>query len=201
MIVIHVYNELLAARNCLERVRTFYPEEKVLLVNDFDFLDYSPLANEFNLTYLEHSSRMRLPEYGGLWTDFYFQQYLELTSQKDYYLMKIDPDTKVIKRFEPPKNFKVLGSYNPKTKVPYGGCLIFHRDIVRLIVNSEILKDPCYTEQAYCYQRNGELLNFQDLILVKVFEKLGIDIEERKEILCRPGRVRTIHPHTAIYHK
>lgn len=138
-----MYRDRNRAEGALVRLREHFPHARVIVRSDGDSdPENHDLGERFGVDYREES-RLYPIENGGSMVARMFELFLE---QHTRYLIKIDTDTAVYRRFHSlPEQFGVFGSRQKSKLGCYsiqGGCTGFPEACCRSIFESGILEDP-----------------------------------------------------------
>ncbi|MGL5880084.1 MAG: hypothetical protein ACRC2V_20210, partial [Xenococcaceae cyanobacterium] len=87
--VINLYRST-GIEQCLIALRNAYPTAPCTLFQDGDGWNYSAIAFRYQCKLIP-SVRLKLPFFGGMWTNRYLQWFL--SQGRTPWLIKIDPDT------------------------------------------------------------------------------------------------------------
>ncbi len=214
----HLWHERSQLEWCLPLLRAQYPRSRVALINDGDGDDYSDVARRFDCDYIhgEHLGRLRE---GHL---FVRRLLGELRRGSESYCFKIDPDTRIWRRFATLPAFScVFGTLETLTEgcrdeilVPanvQGGCIGMTSDVVDAMLASDGLSEEqcatrCFEGWARCHDTLRVVARDRfcdDFIISWLAHALGVPIVESTEIRSRwrrkivnPGlRFAITHPH------
>lgn len=213
------YHDLELLDGCLTHLRLIYPESRVIVVSDGD------INSEITIITQKHGADFHKGEWlyalshGGK----RHQRMLDLFFKNpSRFLVKIDTDTRIVRRFEQP--FKdapcVFGKLISKDDWTFiqGGCIIYHIKAAQKLhesqefLSQEIIEDPhCWSkfEAAFWKIENGYIS--EDQISAYVTSKLGIKMSNHPEVCSlssdyagieaakvileeRPSHVAVLHP-------
>lgn len=122
---------------------------------------------------------------GGLWTQRMLQQGLGLDTE---YVVKLDPDSYIHRPFAVLPEGDLAGERKlTPWGTPYirGGCIVFKRDAIRTMLDSNYLLDPLYTRaDLYCYRHyaDNRLVALTDYIIGSVAERCELSVEDWHEV-------------------
>jgi hypothetical protein len=136
------YKNYEATAECLLDLRKHYPSTRVILRSDGDTNpQLSILAERYKVDF-RGDERLFGIENGGAVIERMLMLFLE---QPTRYLLKIDPDTVIHRRFRylPVRN-GLFGTLQTELESPsiQGGCMGFTHDAAEQILQSEMLRDP-----------------------------------------------------------
>ncbi|MGL5874219.1 MAG: hypothetical protein ACRC2R_17930 [Xenococcaceae cyanobacterium] len=180
--VINLYRSI-EIEQCLIKLRNAYPTAPCTLFQDGDGWNYSAIAERYQCKLIP-DVRLKLPSFGGMWTNRYLQWFL--SQGKTPWLIKIDPDT-VINRplsIDPPTTGLFGFNYSKTGHSVHGGCQGYSREAVKQILDSNFLFDREYRQSRYQYISNKEVLSFQDGIIRSILLRLNIPVFHHPEIYC-----------------
>lgn len=169
-----VYKDSLLALDTVKTLKSLY---KYPIFVRGDGLFHNQLFLEPDIDYMT-DSRRKIKDSGGLQT----HRYLSLSLNYNFdYLVKIDPDTFPQKYF----NFNQFSCTHINCNVDLrqnmiqGGLIGFPREIIKKILNSEILLQDKFKTDNYNYFCVGSnsYTPCQDLILSESVKELGIPIK------------------------
>lgn len=141
--------------------------------------------------------RLKTPENGGRWTNRYLSLFLAQSTFD--ILIKVDPDTEVIKPASNfPKGNVIFSSvythnlgHGRTWRVPHGGALGFTRDAAREILSMRTMLNPRFINNP----RYGQ---WNDVMLADVIEWRNMNLLERQDFACGP--MKFIGPETTFTH-
>jgi hypothetical protein len=218
---IHVYRSKDQASWCLENLRANYPASRIVIINDGDGDSYLDIAKEWRCAYIDGDHLMTL-ETGHLYVSRLLTSLLDGPEQ---YLFKIDPDTKVWRRFRSlPAFTSVFGtietvseSRREEIAVPcnvQGGCIGLTRDSAEAIVTSGLLThENCCVRHKSTWARCAAMERVvsvgkvsDDFVVSWAAHQVGVVITESSEIRSRwrltpPNdelRFAITHPHKIL---
>jgi hypothetical protein len=135
------YKNYDAAAQCLADLRKHYSSSRVILRSDGDPDARLPILAKRHQVDFREESRLFEIENGGA----VIERMLELFCEKPTrYLLKIDPDTVIHRRFQYlPGRSGLFGTMQTEEETPsiQGGCLGFTRDAAEQILQSQMLRD------------------------------------------------------------
>jgi hypothetical protein len=203
---------------CLRTLRSAYPGARVSLIVDGDDERYEDLADQFGCSLLRGSHWLSLET-----CHLYIERLLTvMTSGPEPYTIKIDPDTKVWRRFERLPGFSsIFGTLENVTENlrdevrgaanVQGGCIGATRDALVAILESGILSHrSCAVEYRRTWARCVDMMSVasrgrfcDDFVISWAAHELGIPIVESAEIRSRWRRTAdnadlqyaVTHPH------
>jgi hypothetical protein len=206
---------------CLRTLRSIYPHSRVTLITDGDDDHYEDLAQRFDCS-LVHGQHWLTLETCHLYVERLLTQ---MASGDEAYTIKIDPDTKIWRRFERLPNFSCLfGTLETMTEHRgeevcgaanvQGGCIGATRDAVLAILGSGILShQSCVAEYSRTWARCGDMMSVasrgrfcDDFVISWAAHELGIPLVESSEIRSRWRRTvdntdlqfAVTHPHKLL---
>ncbi|HXD34956.1 MAG TPA: hypothetical protein VN643_27800 [Pyrinomonadaceae bacterium] len=187
------YKNYDATAECLRDLRKHYPQSRVILRSDGDPDPRLPSLASRNQVDFRGESRLFGIENGGAVIERMLVLFLE---QPTRYLLKIDPDTVIHRRFQYlPTRDGLFGTLQTEQETPsiQGGCLGFTRDAAEKILQSQWLRDsrlkepakfindsPYFFRMAHRANRCG-LASF-DWIVPWIANQLGIPIYSFAEV-------------------
>lgn len=188
-----IYKNYDATTQCLADLRKHYPSSRMILRSDGDPDARLPILAKRHRADLREESRLFEIENGGAVIERMLQLFFEKPTR---YLLKIDPDTVIHRRFHYlPIRSGLFGTLQcvPETPSVQGGCMGFTRDAAEQILQSNLLRDNRLKEprkfiddSRYFYRmadradRTG-LASF-DWIVPWVASELGIPIYSFEEV-------------------
>lgn len=207
------YKNSEAVAECLRDLREHYPVSRVILRSDGDQDPRLPaLAESHNIDFRKESRLFEIENGGAI-----VERMLELFFEKPTrYLLKIDPDTVIHRRFHYlPARDGLFGTLQGRLKHPsvQGGCMGLTRAAAEQILQSNMLRDsrlkeparfiddsPYFIRMAHRANRCG-LASF-DWIVPWVAHELGIPIYAFHEVnsgwkmapTSQNGRYAVSHP-------
>jgi len=140
------YNNYDATAECLKDLRKHYPASRVILRSDGDPDPRLPMLAEDSEIDFHNESRLFTIENGGAVIERMLSLFLEKPTR---YLVKIDPDTVIHRRFcALPVRSGLFGTLQtvPETPAIQGGCMGFTRDTAEQIFHSGKLRDMRLTQ-------------------------------------------------------
>ena len=135
------YKNYDATAECLADLRKHYPTSRVILRSDGDSDPRLPILAQRNKADFRGESRLFGIENGGAVIERMLVLFLERPTR---YLLKIDPDTVIHRRFQYlPVRSGLFGTMQTEEETPsiQGGCLGFTRDAAEQILQSKMLRD------------------------------------------------------------
>lgn len=194
--VFNVYKEFDLCKRLINQIKTFFPSSDVFCIMD-GVVNYE-LQNvclENKITYVQ-GERLFKQKSGIYWIKRMFWHYL-FNSNADY-LIKVDPDTYLLKHFETIPNFDIAGSIykvDNEIKFIHGGCTLYSRKACNNIFNSDLIYNEKYTKSReysyfrfnYPYKKENEereLDKFicEDRIIGDLAPKLNLSLGEWNEV-------------------
>jgi len=144
--VLHLYRSRIQLQWCLPLLRESYPTSRVVLITDGDDDPYEDIAAQYHCDYRAGQHLMKL-DTGHL---FVRRLLVELLRGPERYLFKIDPDTRIWRRFsglpEAPSLFGTLETVSEGRQAPIagppnvqGGCIGMTRDVAETMLESRAL--------------------------------------------------------------
>lgn len=214
----HLNNERHQLAWCAPLLREHYPRSRIVVVTDGDSEVYEDLAERWKLD-LVHGEKL----YGCSTSHAFVNRLLaNLLRGSETYLFKIDPDTRVWRRFrELPAVTSVFGTLESlsegmrtEIRVPaniQGGCVGMTRDAAADILDSQVLNhQSCAVDYAHTWARTPEAIEYarrggllEDFVFSWGAYQRGIPFVESPEIRSRwkmtPDnsdlRYAVTHPH------
>jgi hypothetical protein len=187
------YQDYDATAKCLRDLREHYPASRVILRSDGDADPRLPLLASTNNVDFHRETHLFGIENGGAVIERMLVLFLEKPTR---YLLKIDPDTVIHRRFQYlPVRSGLFGTLQTEEEAPsiQGGCMGFTRDTAEKILQSGMLRDsrlkepgrfigdsPYFFRMAHRANRCG-LASF-DWIVPWIASELGILMYEFDEI-------------------
>lgn len=209
-----IYQEWHLATRLIHQIKKHHPEATAIAIGDGTHNPhFASVCQQLGAIY-KSDRRLKLPQYGGLWSLRLFELFLDTTDAD--ILIKLDPDAQLWRKFAFYPDSDWFGTISPVYRHPFarGGCVGFKRHAVERIVRSEILLNPIFTKPRYSYDRYGkhkhshecqqiELISLQDWILADVSYYLGLSLENWSEVNIqfrgtpqnRDLRYAATHPH------
>ena len=187
------YKNYEATAECLRDLRKHYSASRVILRSDGDPDPRLPILAQLNQVDFHEESRLFCIEKGGAVIERMLSLFLEKPTR---YLLKIDPDTVIHRRFHClPIRSGLFGTLQtaPETPSIQGGCMGFTRDAAEQILQSYMLRDIRLTEPAkfindspYFFRMSDRanrcgLASF-DWIVSWICSELGIPMYEFDEV-------------------
>lgn len=188
----------------LASVRAQYGDQPIFVISDgIQNLDYPKVCAEHGAEYIL-GERLKVLDSGGAWWHRLFRK---AASYPFDYFFKIDPDTRIHRRFKFFPEWELFGS---KDSVNIqGGIQGFRRSAVDKIIRSRLLDSPALKNpetwarndvtKAYV-RKTGQIST--DFVLMYIIHQLGMTWGDWKEVdsqwhLDRPFRndVAATHPH------
>jgi hypothetical protein len=197
---IHLYRERRQIAWCLPLLRAQYPASRVVLINDGDDEDYEDLAQAFACDYVRGEHLCQLST-----CHLYVRRMLcALSRGSETYCVKIDPDTRVWRRFSVLPGFSsmfgtletITELHREEISVPanvQGGCMGMTRDVVEAMLASDLLTEEyCVTRCLETWTRCRDMVltvrqgRFcDDFVLSWLAHRLAIPIVESPDIRSR----------------
>jgi hypothetical protein len=188
-----IYKNYEATIQCLADLRKHYPSSRVILRSDGDPDARLPILAKRHQADFRAESRLFEIENGGAVIERMLELFFEKPTQ---YLLKIDPDTVIHRRFKYlPIRTGLFGTLQcvPETPSVQGGCMGLTRDTAEQILRSNLLRDnrlrepgkfiddsPYFFRMAHRAERTG-LASF-DWIVPWVASELGLPIYSFAEV-------------------
>src|SRR5947209_3321337 len=135
------YKDHHATAECLGDLRKHYSASRVILRSDGDPDPRLPILAKRNKVDLRRELRLFGIENGGAVIERMLVLFLEKPTR---YLLKIDPDTVIHRRFRYlPVRSGLFGTLQTEQETPsiQGGCMGFTRDAAEQILQSKMLRD------------------------------------------------------------
>lgn len=172
---------------CLKAFRKAYPQSPCSIFSDGCDWDYAPIASAYKCQFILGD---RLKDIGGgFWTARFLYRFAH--SGRSQWLIKIDPDTEIVRPLSvlPPITglfgYDYVFAQGLLGKSIHGGFQGFSRDAAETILRSNLLGHPRYQNQdRFWYQSQGERLSFQDGILSDIATILSLPVYHHPEIYC-----------------
>jgi hypothetical protein len=142
------YKNYDATAECLADLRKHYAGSRVILRSDGDPDPRLPILAKSEKADFHEESRLFGIENGGAVIERMLLLFFEKPTR---YLLKIDPDTVIHRRFQYlPVRSGLFGTLQTEQVTPsiQGGCMGFTRDAAEQILQSEMLRDNRLTEPA-----------------------------------------------------
>ena len=163
---VQVFKEVADIRICLKYLRRYYKESRIILISDGDNDPrYRKIACRYKAEYIA-GERLYTVENGGRMIQRMFNAYLEKPSD---YLIKLDPDTRVHRRFRYlPYGKIIFGTLEWQTvgcKTPLnppnvqGGCIGFTSVAAREITESGLLLSDELLDYRNTYADNFDIID------------------------------------------
>jgi hypothetical protein len=218
---LHVYRCRPQLAWCLRTLRRVYPRSRVTLIVDGDDEPYEDLALRFGCTLVRGQHWFTLET-----CHLYVERLLtSMASGPEPYTIKIDPDTKVWRRFRRLPGYScVFGTLETATEHRrdevqgaanvQGGCIGATRDAVVAILGSGILNHrSCAVEYSRTWARCGDMMSVasrgrfcDDFVISWAAHALDLPIVESAEIRSRWRRTvdntdlqyAVTHPHKLL---
>ena len=192
----HVYKEFELAKRLISQLRFFFPLSNILGIADGTYnYEFKEFAWQHNVRYIE-AERLFRQETGNQWVKRMFWFYTA-SSHADY-LIKIDPDAYVLRRFNFLPHLDIAGTpFTLANKVTFihGGCALYSRQAADAILNTNLINDEEYRKNsAFSYRRfmppykrrDEQPETFkcmcEDRIIGDLEQKLGLKMGEWNEI-------------------
>lgn len=202
----HVCNDEPLAIRLIREIRSLYPSNPILAIADGHTND-QPFRDEVASQRVElvEGEWLKAPETGGAWVERMLREFL--TRSEAEVLIKLDPDSRLHRRFKSMPRGDWFGSINHSYFRPLvrGGCLGLSRRACELILASEILSDPIYQGLTFRYLSEGIWLAFTDGIIADACFKLGLTPSAWEEVLIsnreedlRGSSWAVTHPHKQV---
>jgi hypothetical protein len=216
--VIQLFRHREQLRWAAQFLRRHYPRSRVVIISDGDGEDYQDIADEYTFDYVRGAHLMLLETSH----EYMVRMLRTLVAGNETYLFKIDPDTRVWRRFRNCPAFTCLfgtletvsEGQRDEIAVPanvQGGCIGMTRDAAEAMLDSDLLS-PRYLVDSYAqtWARCHDMVRAaaqgkccEDFIISWVAHQLGIPIVESPEIRSRwrrtprndDGRYAITHPH------
>lgn len=143
---------------CLHHLRVHYPTAPAIIISDGDgYEEYPEICSRYGASFVK-GERLKRALHGGRW----WQRVLEAGySTGTDYLLKIDPDTKVQRKWEQWPSYDISGTVAGRgTNAEHiqGGVQLFSRNAVQKILDSKFFSDERLKDPA-TYAWNTDLLN------------------------------------------
>ena len=142
------YKNYDATAECLEDLRKHYSTSRVILRSDGDSDPCLPILAKLNKVDFRGELRLFGIENGGAVIERMLELFFETPTR---YLLKIDPDTVIHRRFQYlPVRSGLFGTLQTERETPsiQGGCMGFTRDAAEQILQSQMLRDSRLKEPA-----------------------------------------------------
>jgi hypothetical protein len=154
--VVHLYRSRAQLQWCLPLLRNCYPTSRVVLINDGDDEGYKDIAAQHQCDYVPGEHLMALAT-GHL---FLRRLLVELLRGPERYYFKIDPDTRIWRRFSrlpaAPSIFGTLETVSEGRQAPIagppnvqGGCIGMTRDVAEAMIESASLTEDTFHFRAF----------------------------------------------------
>lgn len=176
------------------RLAEVYPGAEVFLVEDGgNTYDHVQCSQRFR------GDHLKTKESGGAWTHRYLGLYL-LNSVAPY-LVKVDPDTEVLKEATDfPQGEAVFSAvfahdlgFGKTWRMPHGGALGFTRAMALRLHSSKALLHPRFKDSPRYY-------DFNDIMLGQVIREERLNLVERTDFACGKTKVVTVESTFAHTH-
>jgi hypothetical protein len=169
----------------ITKVNDVYPGSDVFLIEDGVEQKTFTGCRQFKET-----DHLKVPMCGGAWTHRYLQKYLKL-SEADY-LIKLDPDTKVLNPVQDlPEKMAIFAAVSERKapngtvhRVPHGGALGFTRNVAEWLVSSNAFLDQRFMS-------NIRYRSQQDIMLRDLAAWRELPLIDRPDFACGPTRKKT----------
>jgi hypothetical protein len=152
----NVFKDVHLGEVCKASLQEFHPDDPFFVIPD--------------------SPRLKLPQYGGLWT----KRYLEILAQTGCdYLIKIDPDQRVRGRIEGFPNAEIFGELSTNVEGRdeiVAHCMGWTLAGARKMLEADLWDDPKYKTERYVYTKDysKEPVSLQDPIVMDIAMRLGM---------------------------
>jgi len=144
---LNVYHDLDLLPDCLDQLRTVYPQSHVIIRSDGDSdPDIATIARTYN-SECYYGERLMVIEKGG---EIVHEMVRLFLNNETAYLLKIDPDTRVVRPFRAlPDDCAVFGTLQNQGELfsIQGGCLGFTREAAQKFYSSKFCLDPALSER------------------------------------------------------
>lgn len=169
-----VYKDSMLALDTIKTLKNLY-NYKIFVRSDGLF--HKEISQEPYINYMT-DSRRKTKGSGGIQT----HRYLSLSLNYDFeYLVKLDPDTfpQKIFNFDNFSSCSINCNKSLRNNIIQGGIIGFPREVIKKIVNSNILLKEKFKTDAYNYfcVGNDSHVACQDLILSECIKELEIPIK------------------------
>jgi hypothetical protein len=166
------------------QIRRCFRDAMILVITDgYHSEPLKKVCLEFNSVYVKTHDRLRLLEYGGLWTNRFLTYFVSSNSN---ILIKIDPDSCLWRRFNQAFPIQdMFGTLKKVDEITYirSAFIGIWRTAATRILESGILKDEHFKDQnLYGVLTNGEMLSKQDVILGVVANRLKLRLADWAEV-------------------
>ena len=193
--VFSVYRDEPLAIRLMADIRRAYPEADIICIPDGP-ADISLLnACRYYRVMRFLGCRLKTLEYGGAWLHRLLA--LPLMFSGADVIIKLDPDTRIHRRFEAVPEADWFGQLRSTAfylPIIGGGCMGFSREFAERVLVSEYLLDPLYKDKRFAYQRYGryrqpgetasdEWIALTDWIIADVAHRLGVERISWREVL------------------
>ena len=178
-IILTVYDEPFEmVRDQVQKIMEFYPNSMIILCYD-GVPDY-PLDG---VVHHRFTTQLKTRETAGIWMDSWLRAFLAY-SDADY-MLKLDPDTAVLKRIEHwPEGEVVFGTtrsiqWTPELEIfrIHGGGCGYSRPMVQRIVDSEWLHSSEFV-------KNPRFQDQEDVMLAHLIRKHNLNCYNHPEFSC-----------------
>lgn len=184
----------LAFKRLSELIQIYPNREAVNIIvycDGINHLELSQFCNSYQINYTQ-ANRIKPARFGAKWIARMLRLYL-LLSQADV-LVRIEPDTKVLRQFHGFPDGDLIGNIRHSGTARYiqGGGVGIKRGAARQILDSKILDDPIYQQFSYRryqepYVQPGEGTSNEELLAVDVAlshaaDRLGLTFGQWDEI-------------------
>lgn len=197
----HVYKEFDLARRLIRQIKFFFPSSAILGISDGTKDDsFRFYCQTHNVKYLEHQ-RLLYQSTGNQWIKRMFR-FFQTYGDADY-LLKIDPDCYVLRRFKFLPDLDVAGTpFNISNKISFihGGCVLYSKHACQKILSTNLIDADKYrTNMAFAYRRfmapykqrdeEAEIDRFfcEDRVIGDVASNLGLKLGQWTEIYADQG--------------
>lgn len=197
----HIYKEFDLAKRLIRQIKFFFPSAQILGIADgTENSNFKEFCFEHNVWYIEHQ-RLFYQFTGNQWIKRMFC-FFEASSHADY-LIKIDPDCYILKRFEFLPYLDIAGTpfkLSDKIAFIHGGCALYSRRACQAILSTDLIDAEEYrTNMAFAYRRflapykqrneEAEIERFfcEDRVIGDVANKLGLKMGQWDEVYADQG--------------
>jgi len=191
--IFHVYHDQQLGKRLIYQLRRHYPDRPIICISDgVEDAEFTEFAERYGVKYIQ-GDRLKTRRLGGQWADRMFRTFLEESPAA--HLIKLDPDSFVLRPFDYLPVQDVFGTLNPEVPMLVrGGCVGYRRSAVEKIVNSELLHDPKYHDsRLYSYRRfsqfrhehepeNRQFVSCVDRILADITKQLDLSVGVWEEV-------------------
>jgi hypothetical protein len=198
-----VYKDQHFAKLRLQELNSIYGEGEVDIVVISDGIvdeDFAEFCKGIHSLHYEVAERRKCSiEYGGEWIERFIKKCLELSNFD--ILIKIDPDTKLFRKFKyiPPEQYfgSIRFKRNSLEQYVQGGCKGLTRKACVEILNSGFLRDEqYYGNNKFAYRRfsntylreneeaESTLVMVEDAVLLDAVKRLALTIGHWDDVNC-----------------